>query len=166
MFDIARFFLTEVFALVRLVCAVAFKNRLERFGDQLDVGAEVPVAHILVVQAHPFFKADVAAPADLPEARQARRYGKPHLVPGKVFLDFGRKRRAGAHNGHVASQDVEKLRQFVQAEFAENASHRVNPGVVFHFERRAAGLVEFSSSFLKKELFLFSLKKKGACENA
>ena len=78
-----------------LVCAVAFKNRLERFGDQLDVGAEVPVAHILVVQAHPFFKADVAAPADLPEARQARRYGKPHLVPGKVFLDFGRKRRAG-----------------------------------------------------------------------
>ena len=45
MFDIARFFLTEVFALVRLVCAVAFKNRLERFGDQLDVGAEVPVAH-------------------------------------------------------------------------------------------------------------------------
>lgn len=144
-----------------LVCAVAFKNRLERFDDQLDVGTEVPVAHILVVQAHPFFKADVAAPADLPEAGESGNHGKTHLVPGKVFLDFGRKRRAGAYNGHVASQDVEKLRQFVQTEFAENASHRVNPGVVFHFERRAAGLVEFFQFFFEKgTVFVFAQEER------
>ena len=146
---------------MRLVCAVAFKNRLECFGDQLDVGAEVPVAHILVVQAHPFLKADVAAPADLPEAGESGNHGKTHLVPGKVFLDFGRKRRAGAHNGHVASQDVEKLRQFVQTELAEDASHRVNAGGVLHFEGRPAGLVEFFQFLFEKgTVFVFAQEER------
>ena len=43
--------------------------------------------------------------------------------------------------------DVEQLRQFVEAELAENTPERVYAGVVLHLERLAAGLVQCHEFF-------------------
>lgn len=100
------------------------------------------MANVSVVEAHLAFEWNVASSADLPETGKARGNGKAHLVPWQVFGHFGRKRRTRSHDRHIASEDVEQLRQFVQTEFAEDVAHRVDARIVLHLEGRAAGFVE------------------------
>jgi len=125
-----------------LVSAFALKYDLEGLQDERDVVAQFAVAlDIVVVEAHLAFETDVAAAADLPNAGETWRYGKTHAVPGLVFRHFGRNRRARAHNGHVAFENVEELRKFVEAELAEHMTERIDTRVVLHLERLAARFV-------------------------
>lgn len=100
------------------------------------------MADIFVVEPHPILETDVAPSADLPKTGEARRYGKPHFVPGQIFADFGWERGPRSHDRHVPAKDVEQLGKFVEAEFPENAPHRIDARVVFHFESRTARFVE------------------------
>ena len=69
-------------------------------------------------------------------------------MPWFVFCHFGRNWRTRTHDGHVALDDVEKLREFVEAELAENVTERIDAGVVLHLERLSARLVEGHQFFL------------------
>ena len=134
-----------------LVRAVALEHDLERLQDELEVVPELAIAtDIVVVEAHLTFERDVAAATDLPNAGKARRHGEAHAVPRLVFGHFRRNRRARSDNGHIAFENVDELRQFIEAELAENVSKRVNTRVVLHLEGLAASLVlghEFFSAF-------------------
>ena len=129
-------------AFFRLIGSVAFENGPERLGDKLDVRREVRMANVFVVEAHPVFESYVAATADLPEAGKSRPYGKAHLVPWEIFADFGRERGTGTDDGHVSPKNVEQLGKLVEAEFSENATHRIDARIVLHLERRTARFVE------------------------
>ncbi len=132
-----------------LVRAFAFKYDLEGFQNQGEVVAQFSVAlDVVVVQAHLAFEADVAAAADLPNAGETWCYGKTHAVPGLVFRHFGRNRRARAHDRHVALENVEELRKFVEAELAEYVAEGVDARVVLHLEGLAARLVLGQQFFL------------------
>ena len=125
-----------------LVRAVALEHDLERLQDELEIVPELAIAtDIVVVEAHLPFERDVAAAADLPNAGKAWRHGEAHTVPRLVFGHFRRNRRARSNNGHIAFENVDELRQFVEAELAENVSERVNTRVVLHLEGLAASLV-------------------------
>jgi len=47
--------------------------------------------------------------------------------------------RTGAHDAHLAAEDVDELRELVQAGLAEESAQRGHPGVVLHLEQDAAG---------------------------
>ena len=122
--------------------AFALEHDLEGLEDERDVVAQLAVAlDVVVVEAHLAFETDVAAAADLPNAGETWRYGKAHAVPGLVFRHFGRNRRTWAYDGHVALDDVEELRQFVEAELAEHVTERIDTRVVLHLESLAARFV-------------------------
>ena len=126
-----------------LVCAFAFEYDLERLEDELDIFAELPVAtDVVIVQTHLPFERNVAAAADLPNASKTWRHGKAHAMPRFVFCHFGWNRRARSNDGHVAFENIDELRQFVETELAENVSERVNTRVVLHLEGLAACLVQ------------------------
>ncbi len=62
-------------------------------------------------------------------------------MPRFVFRHFGRNRRTRTHDGHVALDDVEELRKFVEAELAEHVTERIDSWVVFHLEGFSARFV-------------------------
>ena len=125
-----------------LVRAVAFEHDLERLQNELEVVPELAVAtDIVVVKAHLAFERDVAATADLPNASKAWRHGEAHAVPRFIFCHFRRNRRARSDNGHFAFENVDELRQFVEAELAEYMAERINTRVVLHLERLTASFV-------------------------
>ena len=125
-----------------LVSAFALEHDLEGLKDEREVFGQLSVvADVVVVEAHLAFKADITAAADLPNAGETWRYGKTHAVPGLVFRHFGRNRRARAHNGHVALDNIEELRQFVEAELAEHMTEWIDARVVLHLECLATRFV-------------------------
>ena len=62
-------------------------------------------------------------------------------MPGLVFRHFRWNRRTRTHNGHVALDNIEELRQFVETELAEHMTERIDTRVVLHLERLAACFV-------------------------
>ena len=133
----------------RLISSVALEHDLERLEDELNVFTNLAVAaDIVVVEAHLPFERNVAAAADLPDAGETRCHGKAHAVPRFVFRHFRGNRRARTHDRHVALENVEELRKFVEAELAQYAAERIDTRVVLHLERLAARLVLAQEFFL------------------
>ena len=69
-------------------------------------------------------------------------------MPGLVFRHFGRNRRARTYDRHVALDDIEKLRELVEAELAEHVAERIDTRVVLHLEGLAARFVLGHEFFL------------------
>lgn len=63
-----------------------------------------------------------AVGAELPEAGHALRDEEPLVLDGGVVLNDEGHFGAGADEGHVAFEDVEDLREFVEAGLAEEAA--------------------------------------------
>src|SRR4051812_27518293 len=70
-------------------------------------------------------------------------------MPDVIFLTFVRNRRPGAHQGHIASQDVNELGKLVETCATQNPANRCNPRVLCH-------LVEFSALALGLAIVLAS----------
>lgn len=97
--------------------------------EQDDVLPEAPVADVPGVELEAAVEADVVAAADLPEAGDA---GRGHADDGQEVADllfFARQVRARADEAHLALDDIEDLRQFIEAvladEFADFRDARV-----------------------------------------
>ena len=60
---------------------------------------------------------------------------------GRELGDLLAQRRAGADEAHVALQDVEQLRQLVEARPAQHVADPGDPGVTGELEQRAGALV-------------------------
>lgn len=98
---------------------------------------EAPVADVPGVELEAAVEADVVAAADLPEAGDA---GRGHADDGQVvayFLFLTRQVRAWADETHLALDDVEDLRQFVEAVLADELADLRDARVV------AAEFLEF-----------------------
>jgi len=90
-----------------------------------EVEPERPRARVLEVEREPAIElVDLAAAADLPQARDPWNHGKSLRVISGVLLDLARHRRTRADQAHVALEHVEQLRHLVDAELAK---HRPEP---------------------------------------
>src|SRR3989442_1131318 len=75
-----------------------------------------------------------AAPADLPDARDARFDREPPAMGWRIFCHFARDRRPWPYQGHIANQDIVELRQFIQRELAQPFADLGNAGIIFELE--------------------------------
>src|SRR5208282_4488654 len=84
----------------------------------LEVPPQRPGRHIEIVELHEVVAGQVVAPRDLPQARDARSHLEAACRP---TLDVGLAgdERAGAHDGHVALEDVDELGDLVDARAAQ-----------------------------------------------
>ena len=88
--------------------------------DDLYVPAEAPVDDVVRVQLHHFLEVrDLRAAADLPQAGDARLRRQTRAVVEFVFLPLVHRRGTGAYQAHLALQDVEELRELIQARGAD-----------------------------------------------
>lgn len=69
-------------------------------------------------------------------------------MPRFVFRHFRGNGRARSDDGHVAFDNVDQLRELVEAELTEYAAERIDARVVLHLERLAARLVLAQKLFL------------------
>ena len=73
-----------------------------------------PVLHVTDIEPFRFLPRQVGPPADLPQARDARRDLEPPLHMVAVMRGLVRQRRAGADQGHVADDHIDELRELIQ----------------------------------------------------
>ena len=87
-------------------------------------------------------------------------------MPWFVFRNFIWDWRTGADNGHFAFENVDELRQFVEAELAEYVTERINARIVFHLESLSAGFVlghEFFFAFFGIDIHTAELVHRKEC---
>ncbi len=97
---------------------------------------------VVQVEEYPLRIGDAGSAADLPKTRHSWRDQEPATLGGGIMNGLGGNGRSRTNKGHLASKDVEKLGEFVDAGAAEKASQAGNSGVVGYFEDGAFGLVE------------------------
>ena len=86
-----------------------------RFKEDLQIPSKTPITDILRVKLHDLFKVCNFRPsADLPHAGDAGLAGEPRTMMELIFFPLIDGRRAGAYETHLAHQDVEELRKFVE----------------------------------------------------
>ena len=112
------------------------------FEHEDEVEGQGPVVDILHVHFHPVFESyGVAVWGDLPNTGDAWFHGEASHLPAFVLCDFGWQGWAWADDAHVAEEDVEELRELVDASFAEEAAHAGDARVVGHLKYGASHLV-------------------------
>src|SRR5579862_247852 len=125
---------------------------------------ERPVFDVVEIELHHFFKREPIAPGDLPEAGDAGKHFEAAQMNGAIILDFVRHRRAWADQAHLALKHVPKLRQFVDAELAQDAPDARDARVLCDFvddlaaRRGAFGLagdVFLQIVFVVLDVFIF-----------
>ena len=90
----------------------------------------------------------MAAPGDLPQARQAGFDQQAPRLAGRVVDDLGRDLRPGADDGHVAPEHVEQLGEFVEAALPDEPPHAGDPRIIADLEGGAGGLVHVGQLLL------------------
>src|ERR1017187_863258 len=125
-----------------------FRARAEQHhGDGAQENREVepdgPGVNVLEIQADPVPKiGDFVAAADLPETGEAGLDAQAAAVREVVeAFDLVHGERARAYEAHFAAQDVEQLRQLVEAELAENLAERRDARVVGDLENGAGHFI-------------------------
>src|SRR5205823_6334315 len=111
--------------------------------DDQEIQGPAGVFDVFDVVADPLLEvgAGLAGALDLPEAGDAGADAQAGLAPGGAELVFGEGAGAGADDGHVADEDVEELRELVDAELADELADAGEAGVVLDIELGAVDLV-------------------------
>ena len=78
---------------------------------------------VLHVEVHPLLESDLVAAAHLPEAGEARAHREPAALPRLVLRHFAGQGRPRTDDAHFAAQHVDELRELVDAELADEATH-------------------------------------------
>lgn len=98
----------------------ALEDHLYGLQQDLQVQREPVIENILRIQPDDLFKVrDLASSAHLPHAGDAGLDGEAGAVMILVLFPFVHRGRAGADEAHVPFQDIEELREFVQARLAD-----------------------------------------------
>ena len=101
---------------VLLSCARAAKYGGNCARKDLQVEPERPFVHVLQVEAHPLLEGNRAAAIYLPEAGDARADAEAAALPILAeAVVIALRQRAWADETHLALQNVNELRQFVDA---------------------------------------------------
>src|SRR5690606_9938046 len=99
-----------------------------------DVAPEAPVVDVTHIQVEHFEHAEAVAPADLPEAGDPRPDGESAQVTWWIEVDFPLQSRPGADDRHVSAEDVDQLRELVEAQTSQPSSDGSHSGVVVQLE--------------------------------
>src|SRR4029079_16079640 len=105
-----------------------------------EVEAQAPAVDVLEVESHPLLEGQVVAPTDLPQAGEARSDAQTAAEGTVKALGLPDRKRPRTHEAHVAEQDVEELRQLVEAGAAQEPAESRDPRVVVDLETGAVHL--------------------------
>src|SRR5262249_33044871 len=121
----------------------AAQHRRNRTQQNLEVQPERPFVNVLQIQLHPLLERNVAATTHLPQTGDARLHAESPALP--VFTEaFIVPHRQGprTYQTHVSDEDVEELRQFVDAGAAQELSDRRDARIILDLEDRSADFVQ------------------------
>src|SRR5260221_11745231 len=82
-----------------------------------------------------------------------------------ILFELARQWRPRAHQAHIAFQDIDKLRGFVQAELAQQASYPRDSWIVCNFEEDGVAFVEFFEIYAQSVGASHHSAKFIKCEN-
>lgn len=86
------------------------------------------------VKDHPLVERGVTSSTDLPQAGNSWWNAESDKVAILILFDFFGEWRSRPDEAHIAFQDVEQLREFIEAKLSKDSSDWCNPWVIFHFE--------------------------------
>nr|CAI0336050.1 hypothetical protein SHINE37_30209 [Rhizobiaceae bacterium] len=110
-------------------------------GDDHEIAHQRPVADIMRVEGDARRIGHVVAPADLPETGEAGAGLEIVDGGGLVELQLVLDHRARPDEAHLAAQDVEELRQLVEAELAQHGADEGHPRIVLQLAGGAPLLI-------------------------
>ena len=112
-----------------------------REDDDLEVGNDAAPGDVLEVAADHAVEPGGVALRDLPPAGDAGLHGKALQVVLGVLRHLVGQRRARAHDGHLAQEHVDELRELVDGVLADELADPGDARVLFHLEHGAGDLV-------------------------
>ena len=113
----------------------------DRERHDLQVGGQPALGDVLKVAADHAVKVGIVAIGHLPPAGDTRLHGKALQVVLRVLRDLVGQRRSGAHDGHLAQENVQELRELVDGVLADELPDPGDAGVLLHLEHGAGDLV-------------------------
>src|SRR5215813_2580631 len=107
------------------------------------VETQRPAIDVLQIQMHPLLEGKIAAAGNLPEASQPGLHTEATLLPGLFHPNrIANRQRARANDAHIAQQDIDQLRQLIDARAPQPLPDSSNSRVVLDFEDRPTLLVQ------------------------
>lgn len=116
------------------ICALFFEHDLHGFHQIDEIEPNRPVANVPRVHLHALVIGGVAASADLPKPRDAGRHKVVVRDKVAVSYDFLLHDGARSDEAHLAANDVEDLRELVEARTTEKMPDARDAGIVFEFK--------------------------------
>src|SRR5690348_17161060 len=116
--------------------ARADQHNRNRAPENFDVEPERPVVDVLEIEADPILEIlHVVPSAYLPETGQARPHAQATAMREVVeAFHFVNRQRPRTNEAHLAAKHVEELREFIDAELAQNFPEGRDPGILGHLE--------------------------------
>ena len=110
------------------------QNNRDGAPEKHEIQPDAPVMHVPAVHLYALGVVDVAASAGLPHAGDAGEDGVVLLdifpIPRDFFLDY----RAGSDEAHLTFEDIQKLRQLIEAGLSKEGAALCDTGIVLQFE--------------------------------
>ena len=113
----------------------------DRERHDLQIGGHATLRDILQIAADHAVEVRVVAVGHLPPASYAWLNGQTLQVVLGVLRDLIRQRRTRAHDGHLAQEHVQELRELVDGVLADEPADLGDAGVFLHLEHGAGDLV-------------------------
>ncbi len=102
--------------------------------EEHEIQPDAPVMHVPAVHLHALGIVYIASAADLPHTGNAGEDGVVLLdifpIPRDFFLDDG----AGSDEAHFAFEDIQELRQLIEAGLSKEGAALCDAGIVLQFE--------------------------------
>ena len=102
--------------------------------EEHEIQPDAPVMHVPAVHLYALGVVDVAASAGLPHAGDAGEDGVILLdifpIPRDFFLNDG----AGSDEAHLTFEDIQELRQLIEAGLSKEGAALCDAGIVLQFE--------------------------------
>src|SRR5437660_3291525 len=103
-------------------------------GEDLQIHPKREAGHVLPVVLHPLLEAAVRPTSHLPKTGDPWLHRETNRVREAVLLHLARQRRSRTYQAHLPPEDVQQLRQLVQAGTAKNAADPSHPRIAAHLE--------------------------------
>ena len=113
----------------------------DREGDDLEVGDDAAFGDVFQVSTDHAVESGRVTLRDLPPAGDTGLHGQALQVVLGVLRHLVGQRRARAHDGHLAQEHVEELRELVDGVLADELADLGDAGVLAHLEHGAGDLV-------------------------
>lgn len=102
--------------------------------EEHEIQPDAPVMHVPAVHLYSFGVVDIASSAGLPHAGDAGENGVVLLdifpIPRNFLLDDG----TGTDEAHLTFENIQELRQFIEAGLSKEGTALGDAGIVLQFE--------------------------------